>query len=149
MPLEERVHPIPFRTRQLSSPSSMILHILMWESRTVPRLYFEAHQSGGLLFLPFLPSSISHPLPLIPEPFPSPLPTPVSTSLQRVISSLLICLLLFHGIVQVALPLFALSASPLPEAPRIRYPGRGHWNWYSLIYLPSFTKARRGYDAKV
>ena len=34
-------HPIPFRTRQLSSPSSMILRILTWESRTTPRLYFQ------------------------------------------------------------------------------------------------------------
>lgn len=39
--MEERVHPIPFRTRQLSSPSSMILRILTWESRTTPRLYFQ------------------------------------------------------------------------------------------------------------
>ena len=31
--MEERVHPIPFRTWQLSSPSPMILHIFMWESR--------------------------------------------------------------------------------------------------------------------
>ena len=39
--MEERVHPIPFRTRQLSSPSSMILRTLTWESRTTPRLYFQ------------------------------------------------------------------------------------------------------------
>ena len=39
--MEERVHPIPFRTRQLSSPSSMILRPLTWESRTTPRLYFQ------------------------------------------------------------------------------------------------------------
>ena len=31
--MEERVHPIPFRTRKLSSPSPMILHNVMWESR--------------------------------------------------------------------------------------------------------------------
>ena len=39
--MEERVHPIPFRTRQLSSPSSMILRTLTWESRTTPILYFQ------------------------------------------------------------------------------------------------------------
>ena len=51
MPLEERVHPIPFRTRQLSSPSSMILHILVWESRTAPRLYFRPQLYAGAFFL--------------------------------------------------------------------------------------------------
>ncbi len=37
----------------------MILHILVWESRTVPRLSFEARQTGGLLFLsaPDLPGT--------------------------------------------------------------------------------------------
>ena len=34
--MEERVHPIPFRTRKLSSPSPMILHNVMWESRPLP-----------------------------------------------------------------------------------------------------------------
>ena len=34
---EEGVHPTPFRTRQLSPPSSMILRRFAWESRTTPR----------------------------------------------------------------------------------------------------------------
>ena len=70
MPLEERVHPIPFRTRQLSSPSSMILHILVWESRTVPRLYFEARQSGGLFFVSRMvgPWLLQHPRRPCPHP---------------------------------------------------------------------------------
>ena len=34
--MEERVHPIPFRTWKLSSPSPMILHNVMWESRPLP-----------------------------------------------------------------------------------------------------------------
>ena len=38
--MEERVHPIPFRTRKLSSPSPMILHISMWESRSTPGLFY-------------------------------------------------------------------------------------------------------------
>ena len=52
--MEERVHPIPFRTRQLSSPSSMILRILTWESRTTPRLYFQRAvlYRTALCFLP-------------------------------------------------------------------------------------------------
>ena len=65
MPLEERVHPIPFRTRQLSSPSSMILHILVWESRTVPRLYFEGPPVQVGLF-----SCPDSPPPHRPPPFP-------------------------------------------------------------------------------
>ena len=36
--MERRVHPIPFRTRQLSSPSPMILQSLLWESRSPPSL---------------------------------------------------------------------------------------------------------------
>ena len=129
VPLEERVHPIPFRTRQLSSPSSMILHILMWESRTVPRRYFEAHQSGGLLF--FCLSPFQHlpfpPLPLIPEPFPSLLPSPVSTFLQGRVSSLLICLSFFFSlssrfmrIAHAILSLFVRSLPPLMSC--LRYP---------------------------
>lgn len=119
VPLEERVHPIPFRTRQLSSPSSMILHILMWESRTVPRLYFEAHQSGGLLFLSFLPSSISHSS-LSSQNLFLPLLSSVSAFLQGLISSLLICLLPVSWHCACRTPsLCARPASPyvLPEAP--------------------------------
>ena len=37
--IEKRVHPIPFRTRKLSSLSPMILHIFMWESRPPPRIF--------------------------------------------------------------------------------------------------------------
>ena len=36
--IEERVHPTPFRTRKLSSPSPMILHNVMWESRPLPKI---------------------------------------------------------------------------------------------------------------
>ena len=36
--MEERSHPTPFRTRQLSSPSPMILQSLLWESRSPPSL---------------------------------------------------------------------------------------------------------------
>ena len=63
--MEERVHPIPFRTRQLSSPSSMILHILVWESRTVPRLYFEGPPVQAGLF-----SCSDSPLPTVLRRFP-------------------------------------------------------------------------------
>ena len=40
--MEERVHPTPFRTRQLSSPSPMILHNVMWESRPPPKIVRKA-----------------------------------------------------------------------------------------------------------
>ena len=40
--MEERVHPTPFRTRQLSSPSPMILHNVMWESRPPPKIVQKA-----------------------------------------------------------------------------------------------------------
>ena len=43
--MERRVHPIPFRTRQLSSLSPMILHIIMWESRSPPRIFAQAPSS--------------------------------------------------------------------------------------------------------
>ena len=64
--MEERVHPIPFRTRQLSSPSSMILRTLTWESRTTPRLYF---QRAVLSRRPFvLPEAHPHHGPPLPKP---------------------------------------------------------------------------------
>lgn len=59
-------HPIPFRTRQLSSPSSMILRTLTWESRTTPRLYF---QRAVLSRRPFvLPEAHPHHGPPLPKP---------------------------------------------------------------------------------
>ena len=62
--MEERVHPIPFRTRQLSSPSSMILRTLTWESRTTPRLYFQrAVLSRTALCFARSPSPSRAPLP--------------------------------------------------------------------------------------
>lgn len=56
-------HPIPFRTRQLSSPSSMILRILTWESRTTPRLYFQRAvlSRTALCFLPEAHPHRGHP----------------------------------------------------------------------------------------
>lgn len=65
--MEERVHPIPFRTRQLSSPSSMILRTLTWESRTTPRLYFQRAvlSRTALCFCP-------KPIPITGHPSPSP-----------------------------------------------------------------------------
>ena len=64
--MEERVHPIPFRTRQLSSPSSMILRTLTWESRTTPRLYF---QRAVLSRRPFvLPEAHPHHRQPLPKP---------------------------------------------------------------------------------
>ena len=62
--MEERVHPIPFRTRKLSSPSPMILHNVMWESRplsTIAPKPLAAHSARGFVFschilpLPFSP----------------------------------------------------------------------------------------------
>lgn len=56
-------HPIPFRTRQLSSPSSMILRILTWESRTTPRHYFQRAvlYRTALCFLPEAHPHRGHP----------------------------------------------------------------------------------------
>ena len=71
--MEERVHPIPFRTRQLSSPSSMILRILTWESRTTPRLYFQraVFVRRPVVFLPCRHSRIPSAIPnQAPSPFP-------------------------------------------------------------------------------
>ena len=53
--IEERVHPTPFRTRKLSSPSPMILHNVMWESRPLPKIVRDplaAHSARGLLLSP-------------------------------------------------------------------------------------------------
>ena len=64
--MEERVHPIPFRTRKLSSPSPMILHNVMWESRplsTIAPKPLAATSARGFVFYPFyypsLPSATS------------------------------------------------------------------------------------------
>ena len=80
--MEERVHPIPFRTRQLSSPSSMILRILTWESRTTPRLYFQraVFVRRPVVFLPCrhsrIPSAIPNQASLpLPPFFSSALPS--------------------------------------------------------------------------
>lgn len=54
MAIEERVHPTPFRTRKLSSPSPMILHNVMWESRPLPKIArkpLAAQSARGFLFL--------------------------------------------------------------------------------------------------
>ena len=53
--MEERVHPIPFRTRKLSSPSPMILHNVMWESRplsTIAPKPLAALSARGFVFYP-------------------------------------------------------------------------------------------------
>lgn len=54
--IEERVHPTPFRTRKLSSPSPMILHNVMWESRPLPKIVRDplaAHSARGSFFMVF------------------------------------------------------------------------------------------------
>ena len=61
--MEERVHPIPFRTRKLSSPSPMILHNVMWESRplsTIAPKPLAAQSARGFVF-----SSFYYPLPSV------------------------------------------------------------------------------------
>ena len=58
--MEERVHPIPFRTRKLSSPSPMILHNVMWESRplsTIAPKPLAATSARGFVFYPPLAPS--------------------------------------------------------------------------------------------
>ena len=53
--IEERVHPTPFRTRKLSSPSPMILHNVMWESRPLPKIVRRppcSSQREGVFFVP-------------------------------------------------------------------------------------------------
>ena len=61
--MEERVHPIPFRTRKLSSPSPMILHNVMWESRplsTIAPKPLAAQSARGFVFsYHFLPHPCS------------------------------------------------------------------------------------------
>ena len=69
--MEERVHPIPFRTRKLSSPSPMILHNVMWESRplsTIAPKPLAAPSARGFVFS-FLSPSITSPS--IPSVYPS------------------------------------------------------------------------------
>ena len=55
--MEERVHPIPFRTRKLSSPSPMILHNVMWESRPLstiaPKPLAATSARGFAFYTPF------------------------------------------------------------------------------------------------
>ena len=48
--IEKRVYPIPFRTRQSSSSSPMILHTFVWESRPMPRFSLERPSNDGLSF---------------------------------------------------------------------------------------------------
>ena len=67
--MEERVHPIPFRTRKLSSPSPMILHNVMWESRplsTIAPRPLAALSARGLVFLRWPTPHHLRPLPLLP-----------------------------------------------------------------------------------
>ena len=55
---EEGVHPTPFRTRKLSSPSPMILHNVMWESRPLPKIVRDplaALSARGSFFVPAPP----------------------------------------------------------------------------------------------
>ena len=66
--MEERVHPIPFRTRKLSSPSPMILHNVMWESRplsTIAPKPLAALSARGFVF-----SFPSLPFAFIPSVYP-------------------------------------------------------------------------------
>ena len=68
--MEERVHPIPFRTRKLSSPSPMILHNVMWESRplsTIAPKPLAATSARGFVFYPPLAPSF-RPSPVLPTP---------------------------------------------------------------------------------
>ena len=58
--MEERVHPIPFRTRKLSSPSPMILHNVMGESRPLstlaPKPLAATSARGFVFYSPLAPS---------------------------------------------------------------------------------------------
>ena len=59
--IEERVHPTPFRTRKLSSPSPMILHNVMWESRPLPKIVRDplaAHSARGSFLSPVSASCV-------------------------------------------------------------------------------------------
>ena len=72
--MEERVHPIPFRTRKLSSPSPMILHNVMWESRplsTIAPKPLAAQSARGFVFS-FLPSLLALTSPLFSLACPEP-----------------------------------------------------------------------------
>ena len=68
--MEERVHPIPFRTRKLSSPSPMILHNVMWESRPLstiaPKPLAATSARGFVFYSPLAPSF--RPSPFLPTP---------------------------------------------------------------------------------
>ena len=55
--IEKWVYPIPFRTRQSSTSSPMILHTFVWESRPMPRFSLERSSYDGLSF--FKPNSQS------------------------------------------------------------------------------------------
>ena len=61
--MEERVHPIPFRTRKLSSPSPMILHNVMWESRPLstiaPKPLAATSARGFVVYTPLAPSFLA------------------------------------------------------------------------------------------
>ena len=65
--MEERVHPIPFRTRKLSSPSPMILHNVMWESRPLstiaPKPLAATSARGFVVYPPLAPSFLAAFLP--------------------------------------------------------------------------------------
>ena len=69
--MEERVHPTPFRTRQLSSPSPMILHNVMWESRPPPKIVQKAPAAscaGAFFVIHFIFRQADFPsLPLFPR----------------------------------------------------------------------------------
>ena len=69
--MEERVHPTPFRTRQLSSPSPMILHNVMWESRPPPKIVRKAPaavRAGAFFVIHFIFRQADFPsLPLLPR----------------------------------------------------------------------------------
>ena len=85
--MEERVHPIPFRTWKLSSPSPMILHNVMWESRplsTIAPKPLAATSARGFVVYPppCIPPSSR------PSRLPASLPLPHAT-LARPSSSLL------------------------------------------------------------
>ena len=68
--MEERVHPIPFRTRKLSSPSPMILHNVMWESRPLstiaPKPLAAASARGFVVYPPLY--SFPPPILFLPTP---------------------------------------------------------------------------------
>ena len=96
--MEERVHPIPFRTRKLSSPSPMILHNVMWESRplsTIAPKPLAALSARGFVFYP--PSHASFLAAFPPANIPP---------LYRI-----------HATLGAAFFFFWLHSLPLPEIP--------------------------------